>query len=145
MYINGLGLKKDDAEAAKWFRMAADRGGDRAQYNLGVMYDTGTGVPMDDETAVKWYRRSAEQGYASAQNDLGAMYDRGEGVRQDLAEAYAWFSLAAESDALARENQDGISARLSPEDRRRAQQRAKQLRQEIEVRMSEARKKAAGK
>jgi TPR repeat protein len=109
------------------------------------MYDNGTGVPTDDETAVKWYRRSAEQGHAPAQSNLGTMYDHGEGVSQDLAEAYAWYSLAAESYALARKNQDALSHRLSPEDRSRAQQRTEQLRQEIEVRMTEARNKAADK
>ena len=30
---------QDDAEAAKWFRLAAEQGDAEAQHNLGVMYD----------------------------------------------------------------------------------------------------------
>ena len=30
---------QDDAEAAKWFRLAAAQGDAEAQHNLGVMYD----------------------------------------------------------------------------------------------------------
>ena len=30
---------QDDAEAAKWYRLAAEQGDAEAQHNLGVMYD----------------------------------------------------------------------------------------------------------
>ena len=36
-----------DAEAASWFRKAADQGNPGAQYALGVMHYTGRGVPQD--------------------------------------------------------------------------------------------------
>ena len=39
MYQNGRGVPQDDAEAAKWFRLAAEQGDAEAQHNLGVMYD----------------------------------------------------------------------------------------------------------
>ena len=126
-------------------RKAADQGVDRAQYNLGVMYDNGTGVPLDDAEATKWYRKSAEQGYAPAQSNLGAMYDRGEGVPRDLAEACAWFCLAADSDETARKNRDLLLRRLSLQERTLAERREKQLRHEIVGRMTEAGEKAEGK
>jgi TPR repeat protein len=36
MYLNGKGVPKDDAEAVKWFRKAAEQGYADAQYDLGL-------------------------------------------------------------------------------------------------------------
>ena len=69
-------MPEDDAEAARWYRLAADQGLADAQNNLGLMYDNGEGVPEDDAEAVRWYRLAADQGDAGAQN-LGVMYADG--------------------------------------------------------------------
>ena len=37
MYLTGKGVPQDYTEAAKWFRMAAEQGDGRAQFNLGWM------------------------------------------------------------------------------------------------------------
>jgi TPR repeat protein len=50
----------------KWYRLAAEQGINKAQYNLGIMYDDGQGVPQDYAEAVKWYRLAAEQGNAES-------------------------------------------------------------------------------
>ena len=60
MYANGEGVVEDDAEAVRWYRLAADQGHADAQYNLGLMY--AKGVPEDDAEAVRWYRLAADQG-----------------------------------------------------------------------------------
>ena len=39
MYASGEGVPEDDAEAVRWYRLAADQGHADAQYNLGWMYD----------------------------------------------------------------------------------------------------------
>ena len=70
-YANGEGVPQDDAEAVRWYRLAAEQGNAGAQYNLGVRYDTGRSVPQDHAEAVRWYRLSAEQGIAAAQLNLG--------------------------------------------------------------------------
>ena len=57
----GKGIEQDDAEAVKWYRLAAEQGDADAQYNLGWMYANGRGVEQDDAEAVKWYRLAAEQ------------------------------------------------------------------------------------
>jgi len=41
MYTNGEGVVQDYAEAAKWYRKAAEQGYARAQSALGFMYNTG--------------------------------------------------------------------------------------------------------
>ena len=62
-YAIGLGdiIKKDEAEAAKWYRKAADQGHVPAQAAIGVMYVTGLGVKMDRVEAYKWLLLAAEQ------------------------------------------------------------------------------------
>ena len=62
MYATGRGVPQDDAEAVRWYRLAAEQGDAYAQYNLGLMYRKGEGVPQDDAEAVRWYRLAAEQG-----------------------------------------------------------------------------------
>ena len=95
-YDTGQGVAQDSAEAARWFRLAADQGHAEAQFNLGVMYDEGKGVPQDDAEAARWYQLAADQGLTEAQYNLGVTYDEGEGVPQDDAEAARWYRLAAE-------------------------------------------------
>src|SRR6266853_528756 len=63
-YDEGEGVVKDHAEAAKWFRKAAEQNLDNAQYSLGLCYYKGEGVTKDQVEAVKWYRKAAEQNYA---------------------------------------------------------------------------------
>jgi TPR repeat protein len=66
-------VDKDDKEAARWFRHAADKGNAGAQYQLGLMYAKGQGVAKDDKEAVAWYRKAADQGHEMARKNLAAM------------------------------------------------------------------------
>jgi len=95
-YVRGNGVVKDEAEAVKWYRKAAEQGYAKAQFNLGFMYANGNGVVKDEAEAVRWFRKAAEQGYAKAQFNLGFMYANGNGVVKDEAEAVRWFRKAAE-------------------------------------------------
>lgn len=89
---------KDEAEAVKWYRKAAERGCIDAQLSLGGIYDAGKGVVKDEAEAVKWYRKAAEQGDAGAQSRIGNHYLNGTGVEEDEVEAVKWFCKAAEQD-----------------------------------------------
>ena len=84
MYAQGQGLAQDCAQAAAWYRKAADQGYADAQFNLAAMYAQGQGVAQDNEQAIVWYRKAADQGNAAAQNNLGWMYAKGLGVRAGL-------------------------------------------------------------
>src|SRR5258708_38096898 len=76
-YRDGLGdVSKDDCEAARLFKLAADQGNALAQHNLGFMYQNGRGVPQDNAAAIGWYRKAADQVYAPAQVNLGLIYVR---------------------------------------------------------------------
>ena len=93
MYADGQGVPQDDAEAVRWYRLAADQGHSGAQNGLGLMYSNGEGVPQDYAESARWYRLAAEQGEASSQQNLGFLYDTGRGVPQDHAEAARWYRL----------------------------------------------------
>lgn len=70
---------KDDADAEKWYRKAAERGHAEAQNNLGLIYVLGRGVRQDDAEAAKWFGRAAAQGYSPAQTNLAALRRQGRG------------------------------------------------------------------
>jgi TPR repeat protein len=87
---------RDYAEAAAWYRKAAEQGLGVAQLNLASLYASGKGVPQDYEQAARWYREAAEQGVSSAQYRLGLLYCSGQGVPGDYAHAALWLRKAAE-------------------------------------------------
>ena len=89
-------VKRDYAEAVKWFRAAAEQGHTHAQFKLGKMYSSGIVVIRNYAEAARWYRAAAEQGHARAQFSLGRMYYVGDGVTQDYVEAVRWSRAAAE-------------------------------------------------
>ena len=66
MYYNGVGVARDYAEAAKWYRKAAEQGHADAQYFLGSLYYNGQGVAQDEAEAERWFRKAAVQGHTKA-------------------------------------------------------------------------------
>jgi localization factor PodJL len=54
--------RRDYAQAASWFRKAAERGLKDSQFNLAVLHERGLGVPRNPENAVFWYSLAAVQG-----------------------------------------------------------------------------------
>ena len=95
VYAKGDGVTKDNVEALKWYRKAADQNSAEAQYSLGECYEYGNGVQSNSYSAIKWYTSAAELGYTKAQINLGYCYSLGELVPQDNAEAVKWFVKAA--------------------------------------------------
>jgi TPR repeat protein len=59
VYARGTwGEKHDDAEALKWFRMAAEGGMSDAMVQVGLAYEFGKGVALDFREAIRWYQRA---------------------------------------------------------------------------------------
>lgn len=65
--MSGTGVTKDEAEAFRYYTLAAEQGHDEAQYCLGG----GTGKLENELNAVKHYKLAADQGDACAQYKLG--------------------------------------------------------------------------
>ena len=66
MHAFGEGVPHSYAEAAYWYRRAAEQGYAPAQYNLAELYSVGYGVPRDIEHALRWMDRAAQQGHERA-------------------------------------------------------------------------------
>ena len=87
MYYFVQGVPQDYAEAARWYRFAAEQGDVEAQRLLGIMHYFGQGMRRTMLRRARWYRLAAEQGNADAQTRLGLLYYGGQGVSKDYAEA----------------------------------------------------------
>ena len=89
MYTTGQGVPQDDAEAVRWFRLAAEQGRADAQYNLGVMYANGHGVPQDHVLAHMWFNLAASRVTGEAREGVVGNRDRAAGqlTPDDLSEA----------------------------------------------------------
>jgi hypothetical protein len=95
LYIDGIRVRRNYAEAFRWSALAAQQGDVVSQYQLALLYYNGHGVAQNYNEAFKWYKLSAKQGFANAQNNLGVMYGFGLGVAQNFVKAHMWFNLAA--------------------------------------------------
>lgn len=60
LYRDGRGVKKDIAEAARWFRKAALVGDAAGAYYYGHAFERGAGVPRDLLQAYTWYQRALD-------------------------------------------------------------------------------------
>ena len=96
LYMNGLGVEKNDRMALMWFIRAGQQGLADAQYNAGVMFYLGKGVYPSYITAVKWWQLAAEKDHANAENNLAVMYAYGYGVKKEPAKAIKLWTAAAE-------------------------------------------------
>ena len=101
IYLTGDGVPKDDVEAVKWLRMAANQDNPVAERYLAEMYFKGRGVTADNEEAAKWLRMSAEQGDAQSEYNLAVLYSQGQGVPRSLKESLNWMTKAAEQNLAA--------------------------------------------
>ena len=95
MYESGKGVPQDYAQAAIWYRKAAEQGNPSAELNLGFLYANGQGVPQDSAEAYFWF---------------------------DLAAAGEGGAAFAE---IAAQDRDKAASHLSPADLSRAQERAR--------------------
>lgn len=58
MHANGEGVPQDYVEAAKWYKLAANQGHTKAQFQLGILYKKGLGVAQDYIAAKRWLKQS---------------------------------------------------------------------------------------
>ncbi|MBU5679196.1 SEL1-like repeat protein [Blautia sp. MSJ-9] len=96
--------EEDDAEAARWYERAIEKGDTDAMNNLADMYKDGRGVSQDYKKAMKLYEQAIEKGNAVAKNDLAYMYMYGEGVDRDYKKAMELYKQAAN---------DGVSTAMA--------------------------------
>ncbi len=95
-YTEGRGVANNFAEAAKWYKLSADKGFALAQYRLANFLEKGTGLAPDIKEAKRYYELAAAAGNASAMHNLAVIYASGKDGAQDYAKAVEWFGKAAE-------------------------------------------------
>ncbi|KAG9287028.1 hypothetical protein G9A89_022992 [Geosiphon pyriformis] len=52
----------------------AEKGNQKTQFNLDLMYDKCQGMEESFEVVINWFRAAVEQSYAKAQSNLGSIY-----------------------------------------------------------------------
>lgn len=68
------GLAKDEREATRLLRLAADQGLAEAQSNLARFYSQGVGgLPQDDDQAIRLLKLAAQQGFEPEQRFLAQL------------------------------------------------------------------------
>ena len=95
IYGVGLGVPRDDAEAIKWYRLAAEQGDPDGMNSLAYKYRYSDPPLQNTEQALVWFRRAADLEYPSALNNLGIIYLEGSLVPPDPVQAVELFRRAA--------------------------------------------------
>jgi len=78
MFQQGIGVDRNQSQAAKWYEKAAIQGHMSAQYNIGLMYANGDGVEQNEQFALMWLASAAKQGDKEARKILLALIDGNE-------------------------------------------------------------------
>ena len=90
----GLSGFKDLDEAINWYRLAADKGNQYAQYTLGKIFEESE-EKRDYSQAFKWYEKAAKSGNGFAQYKLGMFFLDGKGVMLNQESAHIWLNLSS--------------------------------------------------
>lgn len=113
---SSTGVAQDYAQAADWYRKAAEQNHALAQFNLGTMYANGQGVVRDNAQSMVWFGRAANLGDAGGQYKMARNFHRAslDGLPVDAPEArieaYKWYQLSA---AQGYKNSEGAYATLT--------------------------------
>ena len=97
IYANGLGIRQDDAKAAEWYKLAADRGDRDAIFALAMFRLQGRGGARDRDAAAKLLAAAAKLGHAVAAYDLALLYIEGHMFPQDFVRAAELLRVAAQA------------------------------------------------
>ena len=103
-YRHGQGVSQSKAQAAYWYRKAAEQDDAGTQEPLGSCREEGGDQPKEARQGLDAMRKAAEEGNAEAQYRYAECCRTGEGVPQDDAQAAVWFRKAAEQGYAAAQN-----------------------------------------
>jgi TPR repeat protein len=97
LYLAGLGVPYDPAQAKIWLEKSARGGNGTAAFDLALMYEKGDGVPIDAAQSLAWYEAAAQKGVPAAMLKAGKAYRDGWGATSDPKKAAAYLKEAAEA------------------------------------------------
>ncbi len=105
MYLDGLGVSKDESRAEGYFakalrafldKLPSEKKPAYMQYRIGKIYQQGYGTEQDYTEAASWFQKSVDFGNQYAAYSLASLYYYGNGVEQDCHRAYELYLFAAE-------------------------------------------------
>ena len=107
-------------DAAKWFRLSAEKGFPASQWRLGQLYIHGAGVPKDCIQAYAWLTLSAQQGWATANHDkqklciemLPEQINEANRLAAEYSDKYAYQNSSAPIKTGPAQEMDTLYARL---------------------------------
>ncbi len=91
LYLEEIGVMRNEEEAFRWIRLAADKGNPDAMYLIGEMYEKGHHVSKDDAESIRWYCKAKESGSARALYKIGLRYTYGFCIAQNTERANELF------------------------------------------------------
>jgi TPR repeat protein/energy-coupling factor transporter ATP-binding protein EcfA2 len=102
-YLNGQGVKTDNAQAMTLFQKAVKGNAADiadAEYQIGQMFENGEGEPQDTGKALDWYRKAAAAGSGDAEYRIAHAYYLGDHEPEDYAQAIDWYQKAIKDAAV---------------------------------------------
>jgi len=88
-------VSSNPSQALHWLGRAANRGHEKAQFQLGMQYLKGINVARNSKTAFDWFTKAAKKNVAGAHFNLALMHERGDGVAASTDMAIRWYTTAA--------------------------------------------------
>ena len=114
LYHAGKGVERNNPEAIKWFRQAAESDNVPGMVEYAIMLFNGVGVDKDEAGAAKIFRLAAARRNPIAQNRLAHLYMTGRGVPKDVVRAALWSGLSRAA-GLKDDKLDAAIGRLTPD------------------------------
>lgn len=101
IYENGLGVPKNELNAAKLYRRAAQLGDTEGVFSFAVMLAAGRGIQKNADGAAKLFEQAARTGHAEANYNLGLLFISGIGKPENPRRAVMHLRYAAEQGLAA--------------------------------------------
>jgi TPR repeat protein len=117
----GLGMARNEAEAAKWYARASEQGVPEAQFQYGLMLLDGRFVKADPQGAYALMQAAAEAGNRLAQFNFAQMLVDRESGEKGLAKAVSYYERAARAGladaqyAMAQVHANGVGGKAKDE------------------------------
>lgn len=121
LMIEGRGVPRDEEAGADMMARAAANGSLAGEVEFAILQFAGRGIGRDERAAARLFARAAHRGNAIAQNRLARILLQGRWLPRDQVVAMGWH-VAARAQGLADEALEAEFARLTPEERRKAEQ-----------------------
>ncbi len=97
IFQEGLGVPRDEVQAAQWYRRGAELGDVNAMFAFGVMLAEGGAIKKDHAGAAKMFEQAASKGHVAANYNLALLFLSGDGKPENPQRAFAHLLYAAEA------------------------------------------------